>query len=214
MTPASRSLRRPRPRTGPLERLFLMILALILSTGCATSDVYTQWQTDCETWFTQHGPDANPLRHYPQLAATHDDRPALLRFATLDASADFGHTYDALGVLVGFPRIHTDHWYIFLVAKVRVPTAAAYPETPDSVTEIRPIALRRHPNRFEWILGPPNPDATRQYVQSKLAAPSQYAAHMLFPGRTDVFSLAVADSTVQITEHASNTQWTLAIAPE
>lgn len=186
-----------------------LLLGVIAGTalGCAAGAPLERWRADAETYMAAHAADANWLRDYARRSSSPDERPALLRFSTLGVSAGIGQTRDVLGVLVGFPRVGGEPWYVFLVASVKV--QGGYPERADRIVAIQPVALRAGGVEAAWVVGADDPDATGRYVQAQLGAPEHESAHMLFPGRADVFLLEVAGTAVIVTERGSGARWTL-----
>jgi hypothetical protein len=169
---------------------------------------------DAQEYIVVHAADANLLRDYARLTSSPDDRPALQRFSTLAVPAGIGQTRDVLGVLVGCPRVDSSHCYVFLVATVRVSSSTPHPESTDAIIDIRPLGLRLQGDDFEWIVGEAAPAATQIYLTARRATTADDSPHMLFPGRTDVFTLEVSGLTVVVTERRSGACWTLLFQPE
>lgn len=198
----------------PAQRRVFWLPGLILAAaaaGCANQPPLERWRMDAEEYIAAHASDANLLRDYARLSSSPDDRPALLRFSTLHVPAGIGRKHDVLGVLVGFPRVGASHWYVFLVATARVPSSAAFPETAEAIVDIRLIGLRLRGDESDWRVGESDPVVTRRYLNARAATAADDSAHMLFPGRTDVFTLDVSGPTVVVTERHSGARWTLAL---
>jgi hypothetical protein len=192
----------------------LGLILVVGVTACATQAPIDRWRADTQEYVAAHACDANLLRDYADMTSSPDARPALLRFSTLGIAAGLGRTCDVLSVLVGFPRVETAHWYVFLVATVDVQSGAGFNEAADAITDIRAVGLRWQGGQCTWRVGEAAPDATQRYVQARLDKPAEQVAHMLFPGRDDVFTLDVSGSSLVVTERGSGARWPLSLHAE
>jgi hypothetical protein len=201
------------PARRATSHLLVALLAVGV-TGCVTERPVERWCLDAQSYIAEHTHDANLLRDYSRMTNSPDARPALLRFSTLGVPAGVGQTRDVLGVLVGFPRVEADHWYIFLIATVRVVSGAGYPETTDAIVDIRPLGLRLDASEFRWLVGESDPTAMQHYLKARAGMPGERSAHLLFPGQSDVFALKVSGPAVVVTERRSGANWSLALPTE
>lgn len=198
-----------------------MVIALIsgLACGCAAPSPLETWQARVREYVQTagHG-DPHVLRTTVGPRSRHELRPARITVGVTDVpmnAALFAPTCDVHGLLLGHRRIGNQGWYAFLVAVVRLdPPGVVNTERVGLIEDMRLVALcAAPPPNWAWVIGPPNADARRTYLQKRAATATLESARASFPGTLDDFRLTNVGDTLIAREVRSGALWRLPLKP-
>ena len=175
-----------------------LLLLLCSMPGCAGDPEpvsLSTWQQSVERYVWDQGNgDPNVLRDmswddvHKGFAVISDPQPA--------------RSSDAIGLLLGHPRVGDTACFVFLIAVV----------TRQRLESLQPVALRVERGKFDWIVGSPDRAATESYRRWGARQPSGDAADPRgppFPRPGDSFRLDVEKDELLITHQPTGTTWSL-----
>jgi len=185
---------------GRPSLLVLLLLLPACCCGCAETPepvTISSWQRSVERYVWDEGNgDPNVLRDlswddvHKGFAIMSDPEPA--------------RSTDAIGLLLGHPRVGQTGCFIFLLALVN----------HRHLEELRPVALNVEAGQFRWIVGTSDPQALSTYRRDDPpGAPRPPPNGPVFPRQADTFTLDVQGEQISITERATGGSWKLAIPP-
>ena len=180
--------------------LFLTALFLGLTTGCASDPEpvsLSSWQQSVEHYVWDQGNgDPNVLRDM-----SWDD--VHKGFAVM-SNAQPAQSNDAIGLLLGHPRIGDAACFVFLVALVN----------RQQLDSLQPVALRVQSGKFDWIVGPssrPALDTYRRWGAQTPSGDSPRPRGPPFPRAGDSFRLNAEGDELVITHQPSGVNWSLSL---
>jgi hypothetical protein len=177
-----------------------LLAALLLgqTTGCASGPEpvsLSSWQQSVERYVWDQGNgDPNVLRDmswddvHKGFAVMSDSQPA--------------QSNDAIGLLLGHPRVGDDSCFVFLVALVN----------RQQLESLQPVALRVRGGKFDWIIGPssrPALDAYRRWGAQNPSDDTPSSRGPPFPRAGDSFRVDVVHSELFITHQPTGISWSL-----
>jgi hypothetical protein len=119
---------------------------------------------------------------------------------------------DAHGLLVGLAQSAGRPWYVFAVGicDAARPIGQAAP-VRRPVVDVRVAAVSGGPDRFDWRIADPQPDALSRYLSAKSPDWPALDVRSAFPGAADDFSLEAGAVSVRVIERHSGAEWTLTL---
>jgi len=178
----------------------LLVTALLLgqATGCASNSEpvsVSSWQQSVEHYVWDQGNgDPNVLRDM-----SWDD--VHKGFAVM-SEAQPAQSNDAIGLLLGHPRVGDAPCFVFLVALV----------SHQQLESLQPVALRVQGGKFDWIIGRssrPALDAYRRWEAQKPSDDSAGSGGPPFPRAGDSFRVDVVNDELFITHQPTGISWSL-----
>jgi hypothetical protein len=172
-----------------------------VASGCASSVSVGEWQRGLVQYVrTEGNGDPSVLRDM----TWNDEQPG---FAVIAKNYPYEST-DAIGVLLGHPRVGDRPWFVYLVGQVK----------KDRVEDIRLAALSVRDGKYRWVLSDRDKDMVRRYRGTKEAVGRERfpkrktlpVTYTSFPSEDDAFALDVSDDgRVTATHPLSGAQWTV-----
>jgi hypothetical protein len=193
-------------RLNPRIALAILVSLILTAGGCASSSnrsvSVSAWQKNVENYVKVQG----------------QGDPTVLRDVTLPDSrkgyAMLGNpivkdSTDAVGLLLGAPRIDGKPAFVYLVGIVQ----------KGRTTDLRLAVLTFNYGGMKWTISPPNPQSLQAYLKYRVdewraASPQRHDVPLQaesFPGPQDVFTLNAVGGQVTASHQPTGASWTVRI---
>lgn len=191
--------------------LCIFFLTTIM-TGCASVNSIKTWRESIENYVENSGHgNLNVIRNL-------SNNPTSKRFDCIGKeSGGFNpNRTDTLGVLVGHEKINNRYWFIFLLGVIDYQGGFVDVTFDNStVRDIRCIAVSKHDNRFQWVIGDHNKSQLATYlapqeIEWQNSHPSRTDVQLpnsYFPTKKDQFRLSINDQTLLVRDDRSGASW-------
>ena len=198
-------------------KLLWIVPALSLLAGCRSGEPVAFWQHAVEQYVQQAAAgDLTALASAGQSASADDLRPALAIVSTGELWATEPSPpalRDAHGVLVGLAQSAGRPWYVFAVGVCDAPRTNGQPApVRRPIVDVRIAAVSGGPERFDWRVADPQPDALSRYLSAKSPDWPALDVRSAFPRAADDFTLNAGDTSVRVIERNSGAEWTLELS--